>query len=319
MTISESNPFGAFRSANVRITPPAPQVGRSALRDAFRKCKAAEQEARHLFRMAESWREKLSIARFITQLQMTRAFAVDSYSWDTVVRLRGTNYCLGLRTSEIYVMEEVFEYGMYDRDADFVPEPGWVVLDVGANIGIVSVLHAQRGATVYAFEPNIDCYRRLVRTIALNALEGKIHPFNLAAGKNVGTGQMQLENRGGTTGGRVVSPEVNERCGTSVSVTTLDKILPALDVTHIDLLKIDVEGAEVDVLCGGAQTLLLTSRIILEYHSRHLLEQADALLKAHGFDRKMLIDYYPEDAESHQEEVGVAYYRSSLPRGELGR
>jgi FkbM family methyltransferase len=308
MISAESSQFNISPPPSLRFVGSAiPRVG-TLLRTAFGKWKAARGEAEHLFSMAESWPEKLGIARLVAELHIARALPVDSYSWDTAVRLHGSKYCLGLRTSEIYVIEEVFRHKMYDRCGDFLAQEGWVVFDIGANVGVVSVLQARRQAQVYAFEPNPDCYRRLLKTITANGLEDKIRPFNLALGNAVGTGKMQVEKKGGTTGGTVVAGSDGNPTEASVNITTLDGMVPALNVPHIDLLKIDVEGAEVDVLRGATRTLLHTKRIMLEYHSRALLLQAESILKPYGFHREMLVDYYPEDLASNQEEVGITYY-----------
>ncbi len=118
--------------------------------------------------------------------------------------------------------------------------------------------------------------------------------------------------KGGTTGGTVLAGGVGESAK-SVSITTLDQIVPALAVSRIDLLKIDVEGAEVEVLRGAAHELRTTQRIVLEYHSREWLRQCEELLNAHGFLREILVEYYPEDAATGQDEVGITYY-SRAPR-----
>jgi FkbM family methyltransferase len=308
---AESSPFNILPPPMGRLVESVNASGESVLGVAFGKWKAAMSEAEQLFGMAESWLERLSIARLVTELHIARVLPVDSYSRDTAVRLHGTTYCLGLRTSEIYVVEEVFRHKMYDRSGDFLAKEGWVVFDIGANIGVVSVLQARRHAQVYAFEPNPDCYRRLLKTITANGLEAKIHPFNLALGNVVGTGKMQVE-KGGTTGGTVIAGDEGSPTNASVSITTLDRIVPALNVPQIDLLKIDVEGAEVDVLRGAVQTLLLTKRIMLEYHSRALLERAELILKPYGFERDVLVEYYPEDLALNQEEVGITYYSKPI-------
>jgi FkbM family methyltransferase len=283
------------------------------MRSAAGKWRAARSEAEHLFRLAESWPEKLAMARLMAEMHIARALPVDTYSWDTAVRLHGSTYCLGLRTSEIYVIEEVYGYKMYDRNADFVAKEGWVVFDVGANVGVVSVLQAQRKAQVYAFEPNPDCYRRLLKNVTANGFEGRIRPFKLALGNLTGTGTMQVE-RGGTTGGTVLAGAEAGLGAAPVSITTLDRIAPTLNVSQIDLLKIDVEGAEVDVLHGAAHTLAVTKRIILEYHSRQLLKEVEEILHPYGFVREERVEYYPEDIASGQEEVGITYYcRPAIP------
>jgi hypothetical protein len=50
-----------------------------------------------------------------------------------------------------------------------------------------------------------------------------------------------------------------------------------------DVLKIDVEGAEVDLLNGAKKTLLTTREIIMEYHSLQLFDECKAILASYGF------------------------------------
>lgn len=273
---------------------------------ALNQVRAAHKEAAHLFSLGASWVEKLRIARMWAELNIARALPIDTYSRDTDIRLRGARYSLGLRSSEIYVIEEVYRYKMYDRRPDFVARAGWVVFDVGANIGVVSVLQAQRNAQVFAFEPNPDCYRRLLKNVTANGLSDRIHPFNLALGNQIGPGSIHVE-KGGTTGGSVAFG-IEGGSSRLVQVTTLDQMTSALGVSQIDLLKIDVEGGEVDVLRGAADALGATRRIILEYHSRELLRDCERILSAHGFSRDVLVEYYPEDETSGQQEVGITYY-----------
>ncbi len=90
-----------------------------------------------------------------------------------------------------------------------------------------------------------------------------------------------------------------------VTITSLDHIVPTLGVAHIDLLKIDVEGAEADVLSGAAQTLPIVDRIVLEYHSPHLLQQVVTLLRRHQF---VPIKELPVDEGAG---IGILYARRS--------
>ena len=221
------------------------------------------------------------------------------------MRLRGTHYSVGLRTSEIYVLEEVLGYELYDRIGQYVPQRGWTVFDLGANVGIVSTLAAKRGAEVYAFEPNPDCFRRLLKSTLKNHLEARTHAFNVALGAEVGKGSLQVV-RGGTTGGTVVTGAGGEQAR-RVSVTTLDQIVAAVGISRIDLLKIDVEGAEADVLRGAERALALTERTIIEYHSAELLREVEAVLTDRGFTSEKRVVYFPEIPERGQLEVGVLY------------
>lgn len=285
------------------------RTGLGQLASTATKWRAAGREAAQLFGLAPSWVDRLRIARFMTELYVARALPVDTYGWDTSIRLRGSHYSVGLRTSEIYVLEEVFGYRLYDQLADYVPREDWIFFDVGANVGIVSVLQAERGAKVYAFEPNPDCFRRLLRNVVGNGLEARIQAFNLALGDHVHEAAMCVA-KGGTTGGTVVASDgVHAERSPRVTVTTLDSMAASVGVSKIDLLKIDVEGAELEVLRGGGRTLAMTDRIILEYHSRPLLRAIGEWADGTGFicERKMV--YFPEIAAVGRQEVGIVYLR----------
>lgn len=140
--------------------------------------------------------------------------------------------------------------------------PGAVVWDVGANVGIVSLGAAVRGAEVLAIEPDPFLGGLLRRTAA--------HPENRSRGIDVlgaavaaapGTARLAIAGRGRASnflenfGGRSMAGGMRESC--LVPLLTLDLLLQ--DRRSPDLIKIDVEGAEVAVL-DGARHLLETAR-----------------------------------------------------------
>jgi FkbM family methyltransferase len=171
------------------------------------------------------------------------------------------------------------------------------------------MLEAKRGARVYAFEPNPDCYRRLLKNVVENRLQDRIQTFNVALGEHVASGTMRVEG-GGTTGGTVVlGDSMTTDEGAHVTVTTVDHMVSALGIPRIDLLKIDVEGAEIDVLQGAARSLPMTRRMIIEYHSRSLLAQVERLAAKHGFILDQKVEYYPQNADAGQDEVGIVYFK----------
>ncbi len=267
-------------------------------------------ETRFLARLGQTWPERLSLAKLVAKLYAARLMPFETIGWETTIRVRGAKYVVGVRTSEVYVFHEIYESRQYHRHADFQPQSGWTVFDVGANIGVFTILHATEGANVYAFEPNPESYGRLRRNVALNGLAHRVQLFASALGDEPGIGTLHV-TRGGTTGGVVVP--ATERAplpgAADIPITTLDRILPTLQVPRIDLLKIDAEGSEVAVLRGAERTLGTVQRIIVEYHSRDLLCSVEEILARHGFSREMLVDYYAEDSATGQEEVGIVYAR----------
>ena len=260
-------------------------------------------------RLGRTWPERLSVVKLVAKLYAARLMPFDTFGWETTIRVRGIRYCVGVRTSEAYVFHEIYEFRQYDRHPDFIPQSGWTVFDVGANIGVFTVLQACRGANVYSFEPNPDSYGRLSKNVAMNHLTDRVHLFASALGDKPGTGTMQV-SRGGTTGGVVIpATEGGVVQGPSVSIATLDQVVTTLAVSRIDLLKIDTEGSEVAVLRGAERTLRVVLRIIVEYHSRDLLRSVEDILARAGFSREALVDYYAEDMAAGQEEVGILYAR----------
>lgn len=204
------------------------------------------------------------------------------------------------------MLDEIYGLRMYDRIGAYVPASGWVVFDIAANIGVFSVLEGRRGAQVYAFEPNQACFDRLTRNVDSNHLGSNVRAFNLALADEPGFGSMQV-SRGGTTGGTVVTEAPVAGFAPAVRVTTLDTVTRELGVSQIDLLKLDVEGAEVLVLRGGRDALDRTKRVILEYHSQALLHDVLELLDDHGFVEDLRFVYYEENAASGGDEVGMLY------------
>jgi FkbM family methyltransferase len=222
------------------------------------------------------------------------------------VRLGDLTWHVGLRTSEIYVLEEVFSYGMYDKIADYVVQPGWFVLDGGANIGVFTVVAAKRGARVVAIEPNHACFERLLQNVTVNGVASLVRPVNAALGAQAGLGTMVVE-RGGTTGGFVTESSSACSSGAWVQVCTLDELLKDDDGLVIDLLKLDVEGAELVALLGGDNVLGRTDRVILEYHSTDLLEHVRTTLHGYGFVEDLSFVYQPGEPEHDVAEVGILY------------
>jgi FkbM family methyltransferase len=153
------------------------------------------------------------------------------------------------------------------RFCERVLRPGMSAFDVGANIGLYTMLFSRRvgiAGVVHAFEPDPENLRRLRVNLALNEMEN-VRVTPAAVYSRAGTVQLHVfppslnawHSLGRPTlpdpfhPGRTTAP-IAER---SVEATTLDDHCDRHGIDRIDLLKIDVEGAELDVLRGGAALL----------------------------------------------------------------
>ncbi|WP_114945379.1 FkbM family methyltransferase [Microvirga calopogonii] len=150
---------------------------------------------------------------------------------------------------------------------DHVLRPGDTMVDVGANIGLMS-LHAakrvERTGSVIALEPHPIIYDRLMSNIELNGLSN-IRALQVAAGsrdEELTLFDMPAINMGSAT----LSPEVQAsgRPVGVVKVRPLDAILSDAGVGSVRLIKIDVEGFEEQVLQGAERTLAREPIICLE-------------------------------------------------------
>jgi FkbM family methyltransferase len=284
---------------------------RSASRFSHMRLKVRELvwETRFLAKLGQTWPERMSIAKLAAKLYAARLMPFDTHRWEATIRVRGARYVVGLRTSEIFVFHEIYDSRQYDRHVDFIPQSGWTVFDVGANIGVFTVLQATQGARVYSFEPNPESYSRLSRNVAANKLGGCVRLFPTALGDERGMGSLHVVG-GGTTAGVVTRVRAGASAsGVAVPIATLDEVVSTLPELSIDLLKIDAEGSEVAILRGGERTLDQVQRIVVEYHSRDLLRQVEEILGRKGYTREMIVDYYAEQVALGQDEVGILYAR----------
>jgi FkbM family methyltransferase len=140
---------------------------------------------------------------------------------------------------------------------------GDTIVDIGANVGEVALLTAALvgpAGRVFAVEAHPRIYRYLEGNVALNDAEN-IRTFNTAVSDSVGAVQFSDDRWD------EMNAIVKSGSGLSVPCTTLDAL--PIDSPRIDLLKIDVEGAEKLVLKGGPATLAKSSCVYFESNEEH--------------------------------------------------
>jgi FkbM family methyltransferase len=144
-----------------------------------------------------------------------------------------------------------------------------IMLDIGANIGLTSVLRAILGdaSVVYAAEPAPDNFACLVHTIVDNGLSGTVLPDRVAISDQNGTATLRLAE---SIGGHAL---LKTDAGVAVTTVTLDTWVSRLgiDADAVRYVKMDTQGHEDHVL-AGAPLLLSRPGIAweLEFSPRHL-------------------------------------------------
>ena len=148
-----------------------------------------------------------------------------------------------------------------------------VILDIGANIGISSIYFSGRfpRAQIYAFEPvpqnvallsrNLANYDRAhISPVALGRKNGTVEMFASDSPHNFGG--FSFYDRGSDTGRKM-----------AVEMRDANSVLRELCIDHVDLIKIDTEGAEYDILTALDESLLRSVKWIMgELHGERDFE-----------------------------------------------
>jgi len=160
---------------------------------------------------------------------------------------------------------------------------GNVVIDVGVNIGetLLNIASAiGNTGMVSGFEPNPVVFEKCKKNISLNPSLNNIllHPY--ALGKEPSELSLEVRNER-NRGMSSLSYSANSE---KVKVATLDSYVQHKGLARVDLIKIDVEGFEMNVLSGAEQT-------INQFHPKLFIELDNDLLKRQQTSAKELINW----------------------------
>lgn len=149
------------------------------------------------------------------------------------------------------------------------------IVDVGGNIGMTSYYFSQFAKDVYVLEPSVEHFDILMQMVAHNKLDN-VHPINKAIFMKSGKYPLftPTDNEGNETNRTMRSlhqaianpqhPKFEE-----VECITLPQLFADFSISHIDLLKLDVEGTEPEIICSTPfkDVAPKIDTIILEVHS----------------------------------------------------
>jgi FkbM family methyltransferase len=205
---------------------------------------------------------------------MRAAYWLALMLWKVARRVPGVNRVCGQMSVDGHRLRvRLFSYDdlltvseEYERClAELMPPPGGVAVDAGAFIGRHALAYARavgRAGRVVAVEPLAANFRLLEANVRLNGYE-QVRCLRCALGSKTGEAWLAYERETSTASMMRDLPH-RER----VAQRTLDDLLAELGIAQIDVLKIDVEGAELDVLAGSTRTLAASPqvRLVIEVH-----------------------------------------------------
>ena len=190
-----------------------------------------------------------------------------------------------------------FWNGIFDEDdVEFFRaaiQPGDIVFDVGANVGLISIpigchLKALGSGELISFEPIPTNHARLTANMKLNGLEKIARAYNVALGDHEGTLEISMESKhGGKTGNAIASDILDDEKGYIRYVCTLirlDTLAEKEKIAKVDFMKVDIEGAEM-LFLNGATGFITSHRptIYGEFNSGLMPKFGHSFLDVHAF------------------------------------
>ncbi len=192
---------------------------------------------------------------------------------------------------------QLFVEGRYDPNEFYflnqLLSSGMTVIDMGANEGLYTLFAAKRigdSGIVLAFEPSLREFQRLQDNLALNPEITNIQTFQVALSNTSGTQVLKVaadDHSGQNTLGDFAYEGIACLSSETVTVRRLDEVLEELAVQSVDVIKIDVEGAEQLVFEGARKTLERDRPLIL-------FELVDRALQKQSSSTNELLSYLRE-------------------------
>ncbi|MBM0743189.1 FkbM family methyltransferase [Phormidium sp. CLA17] len=189
---------------------------------------------------------------------------------------------------------QLFVGGRYDPNEFYflsrILAPGMTFLDIGANEGLYTLFGAKivgSEGQVLSFEPSLREFQRLQKNLSLNCDITSVKLFQIALSNKAGIQSLKIansEHSGQNTLGDFVHEGVTCSNTEMVSVQQLDNLIEEMSVQRIDIIKIDVEGAEFLVFEGSRN-------VIERFHPLICFELLDSALQNQGSSSVSLLRY----------------------------
>ncbi|HEY4339702.1 MAG TPA: FkbM family methyltransferase [Steroidobacteraceae bacterium] len=179
-------------------------------------------------------------------------------------------FLLRIRSSDVPTYGQIFVHQEYNFSATTQPE---VIIDAGANIGLASIYFANKfpHAKIIAIEPEASNFALLKMNVApypqIIALQAALWHRNEEIDL-IDPGLGKWEKWGFMTEKKGPSENLAGRTCHAVAAMTVDKIMADHNLKKVDILKIDIEGAEREVFSDTSSWIDRVNSVIIELHER---------------------------------------------------
>ncbi len=180
----------------------------------------------------------------------------------------GLTFAFGRCDDPIQLFREIFVSRCYTPRWFYDAQPGETVLDLGANIGAfaLAVARSAPGLTCHCFEPSARTRSQLDANAYANCLTDRIFIYPYALGGAEGTAELK-SGESSIHQSFFSSTMTTAGPAEPVPVITLARALALCGVDKVDLLKVDIEGAELDLFqATPPEVFAPIRRVVVEYH-----------------------------------------------------
>jgi len=247
----------------------------------------------NLMEEGKTFRDKFIIFIYFVQMPVRLIFKFIGYKGNgrlisdvTLKNKDGIFFCgnsiFSVWTGSVLGEEDLRKYFNLDKG---------VFIDIGANIGKYTIKlgnQLKKKGKVISIEPEPINFKALSKNVKLNKLEN-VFLENVACSDKEGFMDFYIDYVGDYGGGHSLIKNEISRKKIKVKTKKLDSILDELKIKKVDLIKIDVEGAESLVLKGGLKTLKNSHpKIIIEAWDKKHLDKVKEILKPFNYKIKQI-------------------------------
>lgn len=182
---------------------------------------------------------------------------VDSCMTKEVLEVKVLGHRYSLVSPDFALIRELYGRRCYFFRRSWIPQRGHVVVDLGANAGLFTVLCAKRGAQVIAVEAQATLCQLIETHLEINDCRDVVSIIHGLIKPQIGCFVELTEL------------EREKLLGTETRVTTIEQVLALAQGQLIDLLKVDIEGSEFALFEGDLSWLRQVDKIAMEAHPKY--------------------------------------------------
>ena len=188
--------------------------------------------------------------------------------------------------SDFYTFGDVIEEDVYGVALRHLPECS-TIIDLGANIGLAALYlaNAYPTARIFAVEPNRDNFELLKLNVKELTEDKRCVPLQAAAWSTRKALAVDPQWKSGAYNAyRLLDKSPPQNASEAVEGFTMEELIASSGFQEVDLLKVDIEGAELELFRDDVAWLARVKAIAIEFHGRSREESDfDRKLAANGF------------------------------------